>query len=203
MKLTMKDVMTANCQIPHAEMLTSNHCAALARELNAMFEAPVPPAGDVEVLGYQTTRVEPTGVARLDRPLRTKTTEWGPAFAIVELVDRAHVTRLTAEVDRWHDLCVERTTERDALQAELIKARELNAEVVESVTGRHGTFARIPADWFDRRDAIAHNDDESCVKDAEAAKCARCEASTVEHCDEKGCGYLGAGNGEPAAKGGD
>ena len=40
-KLTMKDVMTANCQISNAEMLTSNHCAALARELNAILAAPV------------------------------------------------------------------------------------------------------------------------------------------------------------------
>lgn len=37
MNLKMKDVMTANCQIPNAEMLTSNHCAALARELNNLF----------------------------------------------------------------------------------------------------------------------------------------------------------------------
>lgn len=31
-----------------------------------------------------------------------------------------------------------------------------------------------------------------------AAKCAKCSATTVQHCDENGCGYLGAGNGAPA-----
>lgn len=36
MNLTMKDVMTANCKIAHAETLTSNHCAALACELNKL-----------------------------------------------------------------------------------------------------------------------------------------------------------------------
>lgn len=38
-------------------------------------------------------------------------------------------------------------------------------DVSESVTGRQGTFARIPADWFDRRDAAlkpAEVSDESC-----------------------------------------
>lgn len=37
---------------------------------------------------------------------------------------------------------------------------------------------------------------------APAAKCERCAASTVEHCDENNCGYLGSGNGAPAAKDG-
>jgi hypothetical protein len=36
----MKDVMTANCQISNEVMLTSNHCAALARELNTMLAQP-------------------------------------------------------------------------------------------------------------------------------------------------------------------
>jgi hypothetical protein len=30
--------------------------------------------------------------------------------------------------------------------------------------------------------------------------CDRCGCSTVEHCDEIGCGYLGAGNGEPGTE---
>ncbi|MNR20909.1 hypothetical protein D3C85_1377800 [compost metagenome] len=37
--------MTANCQISNEVMLTSNHCAALARELNVVLDAaPAPPA---------------------------------------------------------------------------------------------------------------------------------------------------------------
>jgi hypothetical protein len=43
------------------------------------------------------------------------------------------------------------------LKQRLTAAEQRNAallrEVAESVTGRNGTFARIPADWFDRRDA--------------------------------------------------
>lgn len=51
--------------------------------------------------------------------------------------------------------------ERDDLQQRLTAAEQRNAELVEllsnvseSVTGRNGTFARIPADWFDKRDAV-------------------------------------------------
>lgn len=33
---------------------------------------------------------------------------------------------------------------------------------------------------------------------SEVAKCAKCSATTVQHCDENNCGYLGAGNGAPA-----
>lgn len=39
------------------------------------------------------------------------------------------------------------------LQATIASQAALLREVTESVTGRNGTFARIPADWFDRRDA--------------------------------------------------
>lgn len=38
---------------------------------------------------------------------------------------------------------------------------------------------------------------DAALKPAEAAKCERCECSTVETCDDRGCGYLGAGNGAP------
>ena len=37
----------------------------------------------------------------------------------------------------------------------------------------------------------------AALKPEEAAKCARCECSTVESCDERGCGFLGSGNGAP------
>lgn len=32
---------------------------------------------------------------------------------------------------------------------------------------------------------------------SDAAKCEKCSATTVQHCDENNCGYLGAGNGAP------
>ncbi|OIN52921.1 hypothetical protein [Pseudomonas costantinii] len=64
--------------------------------------------------------------------------------------------------------------ECDALQQRLTAPDEradvlegLLRDVSESVTGRQGTFARIPADWFDRRDAA--------LKPAEAAKCMACD----------------------------
>lgn len=91
MLITMKDVMTANCQIPHVEMLTSNHCAALARELTAMFAAPVPPAGDVEGQRYSTSRLKWPGgeiVCSVDAPVE----------AVSASDFDAHVTRLQAEV---------------------------------------------------------------------------------------------------------
>ncbi|MFV3014729.1 hypothetical protein ACM9HO_03270 [Pseudomonas sp. KHB2.9] len=37
----------------------------------------------------------------------------------------------------------------------------------------------------------------AALKPADTAKCERCGCSTVETCDERGCGYLGAGNGAP------
>jgi hypothetical protein len=41
------------------------------------------------------------------------------------------------------------------LRAQLAERDALLADVSVSVTGRNGTFARIPADWFDRRDALS------------------------------------------------
>ena len=38
---------------------------------------------------------------------------------------------------------------------------------------------------------------DAALKLAEVAKCERCGCSTVETCDDRGCGYLGAGNGAP------
>ena len=95
MQLTMKDVMTANCQISNEAMLTSNHCAALARELNAMLAAAPDAVGDPEVVAVigetghaspETDVIHRPGIDSL--PVGT------------ELVDRAHVTRLQAEIDR-------------------------------------------------------------------------------------------------------
>lgn len=141
MSLTMKDVMTANCAIPHAEMLTSNHCAALARELNKMIAAaPTQPnpiachvdetggqsGGEVEVLAYLTKNGIGIGLY-----FPSPNIEVHPGD--IELVDRAHVTRLQAERDTLsynlasaqHEMR-ELTEERDAFKAEVEKLRADN-----------------------------------------------------------------------------
>lgn len=55
------------------------------------------------------------------------------------------------------------------LEADLTKARELLSDVTESVTGRSGTFARVPADWFDRRDA--HQSAPAAKSEPECTSC--------------------------------
>ena len=54
----------------------------------------------------------------------------------------------------------------------------------------------------DSVELMMENDPTACeiraaLKPADTAKCERCGCSTVETCDERGCGYLGAGNGAP------
>ena len=101
---------------------TSGHTVPLY----AALAEPVPPAGgEVEVLGYQVTRITPTGNARLDRPLLSKVLDgWEPAFKVVELVDRAHVTRLQAEVERLKAEAGIYRTGYALLKEELTKAQE-------------------------------------------------------------------------------
>lgn len=84
---------------------------------------PVPPAGgEPEILGYLNKKS-----GRLAGPMsEVNATGYNTA-----LVDRAHVTRLQAEGDKFKKAAVyhsdkadEARAERDALQAELTKARE-------------------------------------------------------------------------------
>jgi len=95
-------------------------------------DSPVPPAGDVEVLGY----------ADKDGQLCVPEFVEGPyveRFSI-ELVDRAHVTLLTAENARLHAENEANRYEREVccdnferVQAELTKARELNSVAADDL----------------------------------------------------------------------
>lgn len=210
----------------------------------------VSPAGEVEVLGWQVA-VEGYKSVQCETAERAEDTskhytERGRAVTLVELVDRDHVTRLTAENVWLEDLCnrkqvaltelglaaialrIERDTlkaenarlqasnkqaydagfdtgfangkeqgTRDAekvivsLQSDLTKVRELLLDVGTSMGSTEGRrAARKKIDAF----ILTH-------QSAPAAKptLVECDASTVQSCDEKGCGFLGAGNGEPAA----
>lgn len=81
----------------------------------------------------------------------------------------------------------------DALQQRLTAADE-RAGVLEGLLREVSAEARHPDyDWnLETQRAI-----DAALKPAEPAKCERCGCSTVENCDERGCGYLGAGNGAP------
>lgn len=188
--------------------------------------APVPPAGDVEVLTNKQIREKRYAEdqafhswafnkkgAAIGR-MKGQVAGLEAWHARGEIAD-AEVTRLTAERDGLRaELCARAgqigslAGERDAAHSELTKARELLKGAFE-LACRGSAIPRYFIDDMDKffreerqpATPIAHNVDESCGQDAEAAKCARCEASTVENCDEKGCGFLGAGNGAPAAKG--
>lgn len=94
-------------------------------------------------------------------------------------------------------------------QDELTKARELLQDSRSSVMFHHDNLVgqlSLTDNKESYRDRIAQlwelNDTAKSFlarQSAPAATCSRCEASTVQSCDEKGCGFLGAGNGEPAA----
>lgn len=142
----------------------------------------VPPAGDVEVLGYL---IETHSTLHYSSKFIG-----GHGNTCTELVDRAHVIRLTAEVDRWHDLCVERTTERDGLLAnvkELTEHRDelkmqrdrwvrMHNNLQSELTKARECLKDLGVDWpqvsdlYQPATPIAHNVDESCGQDAEAAK---------------------------------
>ncbi|UZJ58610.1 hypothetical protein OKW98_18710 [Pseudomonas sp. KU26590] len=198
-----KELKTAPLE-PTREMLSMGSVSCLgkldhesiAQLWQAMLAAaPVPPAGDVEVLGW---RVEShSGTCRTNYIQRP---DWAyredpKVYSITELVDRSEVTRLTAEreeltsrlgAEQSMRLAMERLA--DKRQAELTKARELLAKdrvAFDTCTDMAKQSSRIawydefllPAkerlrEYFDSQPAtpITHNVDESCGQDAEAAK---------------------------------
>lgn len=88
---------------------------------------PVPPAGDVQVLAHIDIFTD-SKVGLTDAGLRMALA----GLDDVELVDRAHVTRLTAERDRhahnskeWESASLHWMAEYDKSQSELTKAQEL------------------------------------------------------------------------------
>lgn len=101
---------------------------------------------------------------------------------------KADVERKQKTIEGMNQMHVESV---EYFQSELTKARKLLSQVQPC----NNDYVAVPGGWFERRNTfLAH-------QSAPAAKCSRCEASTVENCDEKGCGYLGAGNGAPADTG--
>lgn len=152
--------------------------ALAAWNTRAALAAPVPPAGgEVEVLAWLYKRHsppfgKPTQHIAIDSENMTELREglvgtgipcdnhfdWRP------LVDRAHVTRLQAEVEKWKrnafeqkeqknealDMANERREQRDTLQSELTKARELLEYMLHEDD--------MPVLWFAQRiDAFLSN----------------------------------------------
>ncbi|MCF7541858.1 hypothetical protein [Pseudomonas petrae] len=145
-----------------------------------------PPAGDVEVLGYATRRNGKVGswLHHSEAAARTHDStaiDCKPAGSeIIELVDHAQVTRLTAERDgllaetKRLDLKVsEYDYAFDSQQSELTKARELVFKLANKgsqVPGFPSQLMREARVYLAHSTPIAHNADESCGLDAEAAK---------------------------------
>jgi hypothetical protein len=129
----------------------------------------VPPAGDVEVQRWEP---ENTIVGYNMKPV------FDGSFVLHDHYSR-DVTRLTAERDGLEnalDACDgdrHRLLDKNTyLQSELTKARELMAEA--SAWIKANTFGGCDAaELWERLDA-AHNVDESCGQDAEAAKGGHC-----------------------------
>lgn len=123
--------------------------------------------------------------------------EFQPEGAFHECVYAADFDRVTAERDALQvslDAVTFNLDKTDrvalALQARLTAADELN-DVMAGLLRMAAYHVRISG-TDSEIDAI-----DAALKPAEAAKCARCECSTVEACDERGCGFLGSGNGAP------
>jgi len=95
---------------------------AVENELRAALADPVPPAGGgVEVLGWRVFGYNfNTEAFALDYAKWAEDVE-----PVLYLVDRAHVTRLQAEVEEWKRRCQYNADTAHALQSELTKAREL------------------------------------------------------------------------------
>ena len=85
---------------------------------------------------------------------------------------KAEVERLLPEIDTLRT----QLAERDAL------LRDLEGKTILSWPDKHRISAALSASAEPR-----------------APKCGNCDASTGQACNDKGCGYLEAGNGEPSA----
>lgn len=146
MQLTMKDVMTANCQISNEAMLTSNHCAALARELNAILSIPVverQPAVWAMQSGLDRTAKNPkashavyghSGEDGWDVPLYTAPPETTELQATIAR-QASDIERLRAELGECKGEYDRAVNKVDALREQLEKAQ---ADLVRMTEGRDG-----------------------------------------------------------------
>jgi hypothetical protein len=151
-----------------AEQLNQGNCHITGQQylkwLNS--ESPVPPAGDVEVRRYHVWN-DGFGQKFEDDP---------EGNSVSYLDFKLHVTRLTAERDAFKDERNDLVEENDVLQSELTKARELLGGMLFAFDDGVGKDWSAPLLDEARKfcPAVpfkgAHNADESCGQDAEAAK---------------------------------
>ena len=97
----------------------------------------------------------------------------------------------------WKVVCDQRA-ELDALRAQLAEQNALLREVLEAFQLEPDGSCINPGrdfirPWAEKLSAL------SASAEPSALKCGNCGASTGQACNEKGCGYLEAGNGEPSA----
>lgn len=109
--------------------------------------APVPPAGDVEVLGWIVSSPETKGfraskTAYLQRPDWAYAEDNAERYAIHELVDRAEFTRLTAE--------------RDGLENEFDAAANWDAAQLKVIHGLSDDVARLQSELTRARELNEH-----------------------------------------------
>jgi hypothetical protein len=124
--------------------------------------ATVPPAGDVEVLAWRVA-VEGHSTKYHEHAVLVEDAlkhhaRFGRAVEVVELIDRIHVTRLTAdlhlaslardahndELTHQKNLCIEAQDYAENLQSELTKARELIER--GDLAGAFGRFPDLSTD---------------------------------------------------------
>lgn len=77
----------------------------------------------------------------------------------------------------------------DELEGVLRDSKDVMSGIWDASYDHDAGDALAALDLMERIDAA--------LKPAEAARCTNCDRSTVEQCDDAGCGFLGAGNGAP------
>ncbi len=135
---------------PGKESLAVNNADIIARgraqaEIRELLADPVPPAGgEPEVLSYLYRHPSGEPWPRTYKDRQYGMTDW----IETELVDRAHVTRLQAEVERLKEVAIARKdeltklcTERNDLQSELTSA---NAD--KAAYGKNAVDLRLRVD---------------------------------------------------------
>jgi hypothetical protein len=182
-----------------------NHGGQRCADPECWNDAPAPPAGgDVEVLGYS---VKGNRYAiRLTKGELLELYEGYTGDALVELVDRAHVTRLQAEVERLKDQLADAKATanlaatnlkefKEDHRSELAKARELLADVAKT-PWMYDVLGSV-REYLSHQSAPADKGEE-CVHDFRmfSGECHKCGADWIP-----GKEYAPAdkGQGEPVA----
>lgn len=103
-----------------------------------------------------------------------------------DAVERHSIATLRYAGGKEHDVKYVSEVAYDALKQRLRVAEQLLCE------WRHGRDMTLKdcASLRDRTDFVLN-------PVPETARCMKCDNSTVEQCDDSGCGFLGSGNGAP------